>query len=237
MTKHPTAELGALALGALEPDETRAIEEHVAGCPDCRAELAELRQTSRLLDLFSPAQGTPSTPDGPAPEDDLVVARLLGAARRERSSGRRRAVARMVAVAAAALVIGGAGATAIVTAGDDPGESGQVAAPSPAEGSFVLAGRDTATGVTADITVEPAGGGSWVRLTVIGSGFTEGVRCQVFVVTTSGERVDAGSWTVWFPPPGSVRRPLELSAAVPADEIASVGIETFDGDRLVAATA
>jgi anti-sigma factor RsiW len=35
-------DVGAYALGLLEPEDRRAFEEHLAGCPACAAELAEL---------------------------------------------------------------------------------------------------------------------------------------------------------------------------------------------------
>lgn len=45
MIEHPTADLGAYALGVLEPDEDRAIAAHLAVCPPCRAETASLAET------------------------------------------------------------------------------------------------------------------------------------------------------------------------------------------------
>ncbi|MCU1490298.1 MAG: hypothetical protein JWM85_1703 [Acidimicrobiaceae bacterium] len=41
--------LGAYALDAVEPDEALAIEEHLAGCPRCRAEVAGYREVAALL--------------------------------------------------------------------------------------------------------------------------------------------------------------------------------------------
>ena len=36
---HPLDDLALYALDALDPDEARAVEAHLAGCPSCRAEL------------------------------------------------------------------------------------------------------------------------------------------------------------------------------------------------------
>ena len=44
--------LGAYALGAVDPDERRRVEAHLAECPACRAELAELRAAASALPLL-----------------------------------------------------------------------------------------------------------------------------------------------------------------------------------------
>lgn len=58
---HPHDDLGALAAGALEPDEQRAIEAHLATCPSCRQELAEYRQVTHAL---GPSMATERPPAG-----------------------------------------------------------------------------------------------------------------------------------------------------------------------------
>jgi hypothetical protein len=47
--------LGAYALDAVEPDEREAIEEHLATCPRCRAEVAEHREVAAFLSKGAPA--------------------------------------------------------------------------------------------------------------------------------------------------------------------------------------
>lgn len=54
---HPHDDLAIYALDALDPDEHAAIEEHLAGCPSCRAELEEHRTT--LARLVVPAEEPP----------------------------------------------------------------------------------------------------------------------------------------------------------------------------------
>jgi anti-sigma-K factor RskA len=44
--------LGVYALHAVEADEARAVEEHLASCPRCRAELAALREVAAALGNF-----------------------------------------------------------------------------------------------------------------------------------------------------------------------------------------
>jgi anti-sigma factor RsiW len=94
----------AYALDALDADERRAYEGHLAGCERCRGDLAELGETVGALGLAA---------EGPAPPEALRD-RILVAAREEGPSNvvalrpRRRlyAVTTVAAVAAVGLVIG-----------------------------------------------------------------------------------------------------------------------------------
>jgi anti-sigma factor RsiW len=100
MTTEPRREeLLDLALGLLEPAEARALEAHAEGCPACRAELAALRETRRLVAGLPPL---------PAPERGAAV--LLAAARQAAEARRPRwAMPRWLAGGALGL----AGATAL----------------------------------------------------------------------------------------------------------------------------
>ena len=61
--------LSAYLEADLDPSEQARIEEHLAGCPDCRREYRELRHTVDLL------RGLPA-PDPPPDLADRVIARL-----------------------------------------------------------------------------------------------------------------------------------------------------------------
>ena len=65
--------IDAYAIGALDPEEARLVEEHLAGCQECRQELAEAREATALLALAAPRQV-------PSPQ---LRARVLDEARRE----------------------------------------------------------------------------------------------------------------------------------------------------------
>jgi anti-sigma-K factor RskA len=93
----------AYALDALDGDEAEAYERHLGQCEDCRAQLAELNETSAAL-AFGPVAAAP-----PA----RLRAAILETATAERSNVvpllQRRWVARGLAVAAAAaacIVVG-----------------------------------------------------------------------------------------------------------------------------------
>jgi putative zinc finger protein len=49
MTEHPDLDLSAYLDEALPPDERAAVASHLDACAQCRARLADLRATSRLL--------------------------------------------------------------------------------------------------------------------------------------------------------------------------------------------
>jgi len=94
----------AYALDALDADERRAYEEHLAGCERCRSDLAEIGETVGALGLAA---------EGPAPPEALRD-RILVAAREEgpsnvvalRSHRRLYAITAVAAVAAVGLAIG-----------------------------------------------------------------------------------------------------------------------------------
>ena len=96
---------GAYAVDALDDLERAAFERHLAGCPDCRAEVASLREAAGLLAETTAAEPPPELrsavlsgiasirplpPEAPTPTNRRRTARLL--------------------VAAAAVVLVGAGA-------------------------------------------------------------------------------------------------------------------------------
>ena len=49
MTVHPLDDLAAYALGALDADERRAIDAHLATCASCRAEVRSFAETAWLI--------------------------------------------------------------------------------------------------------------------------------------------------------------------------------------------
>src|SRR5262245_17795858 len=99
-------QVAAYALDVLDEDERRAYETHLAGCEQCRAELAGLTETAGTLGLAA----------GAAPPPTGLRDRIVAAAREEGPSNvvsiaahrrRRFAIAGVAAaVAAAALAIG-----------------------------------------------------------------------------------------------------------------------------------
>lgn len=63
--------LGVYVLGAIDPDERAAVDEHLDACPQCRAELAEFMELPGLLALV-PSEEAIALADGPLPGDSLL---------------------------------------------------------------------------------------------------------------------------------------------------------------------
>lgn len=168
MTCPVTLELGAYVLGALDPRERREVEEHVAGCPVCAAELNEIESLPALLDRVPPADLEPVAV-APSPEflDRVVAAADL---RPARSRGR----VLLVAAALVAVLGLGAGVTWRLT-GDDDRTRTAVAGP-----------------VQATVTATAEGDGSALDVTVAGLG--AGELCTMVVVDDDGDRHPAGEW-------------------------------------------
>ena len=160
------ADLGAYALGALEPGERRRVEEHLARCPACAAEMAEFAALPALLDRVDPADMTPAAVT-PSPE---LFARMSAAATPP-SRLRTRAVA---LVAAALLAVLGVGVTIWATSSPD---------------ETVTA---TAGAVRATVTVSPVGHGSALEVSVEGMHPRE--NCSLVAVGRDGVRHAAGEW-------------------------------------------
>jgi len=227
MSDHDQSQLGPYLLGALGPGEARAVEQHLAGCADCRREVAELEETTHLLGEVPPEAFL----DGPPDDGDLVLQRTIRAARAgdampasDQPSKRRRwmpAAAAAVVIAAAAL----GGGVLIGQRTADPGVS-----QSPVAGSKEVKATDGTTGATMATTLEPREGWSWVSVQV--TGLKAGAECELVVTDRDGKTYVAGSWLV------SEKAAREGSrfgggVLVPVGEVASVEVRTAEGEHVV----
>ena len=194
-------DLGPLVLGSLSPEERAATEAHVATCPSCQAELAELAPLPGLLHRLSPAEAewagaTPDllpgllaraaelTGDTEGTGDTLEPPHRTsdGASSHVRRSGRR------AAGWAAAGVAVAAGISWMFAAGPLSG-------PEPAPTSVVVQAHDDESGITGEVTLSEADEGTDLRLEL--SGVPAGSRCQLVAVTADGTDVTA-SWDATY---------------------------------------
>jgi anti-sigma factor RsiW len=194
----------AYALDALEPDEARAYEQHLAFCESCRDDLTSLSETASAL-AFAAGPGSPST--------DLRD-RILAAAAAERPnvvplvSRRRRptaAVAALAAVAAGAAVGLGIWNISLHDRLDRAREALRGVPLTGAKGSVVVAGRNAAL-VVSDLSAAPAGKTyeAWVL---------QGSRAYPAGIFAGGSRTVV----------------IRLSHAVPAGAVIAVTVEPAGG--------
>ncbi|MBE8522202.1 zf-HC2 domain-containing protein [Amycolatopsis sp. H6(2020)] len=226
-------QLGAYALGALDPNEAADFERrHLQTCAQCRFDLNELVALRDSLDEVPPEAFL----DGPPEGGDLLLQKTL---RRVRDEEERLAPARstsrrgLALVAAAVLVVAALGGGVLVGRQTAPGNDGGIAAPaSDVPGTKNVEGRDPTTGVQLAAAVAPFQG--WVKVDVNVKGVKAGEKCLLQVVTKEGQAVTAGSWQVsekWE----NQGFNLDGSALVAPDDVKSVDIVTVDGRKLVSA--
>jgi anti-sigma factor RsiW len=162
--------LGAYVLGALDPEERRRMEEHVAACPVCAAELAELRSLPALLDLVGPDDVEAVSV---APSADLY-ARVSAAADRSRVRSRRSHT--MALVAALVLAVLGIG-VGVTVWGDGTWEQTATASAGPVRATVTASEADE--GIDLDVAV---------------AGLHSREICRMVAVDGDGGRHPAGDW-------------------------------------------
>ena len=219
--------LGVYLLGAISPADRAVVERHLAGCAGCRAELAGLAALPGRLGSVPAADMTWLSGDerggadrGELPSDVPLQTLLDRAARL-----RRRLRWRRLAVAGAALVIVGGGAVA----GSRMLYPPVTRPPVPAvPWAATVTGSDPQTGMSAIVKYQPRPWGLALQVQV--SGISPGTRCELQVVTASGQDVPAGGWMVaaghawaWYP----------ASSALPAADVRGFLITTARGKDLV----
>ncbi|UOX90090.1 zf-HC2 domain-containing protein [Amycolatopsis sp. FBCC-B4732] len=228
-------QLGAYALGALDPGEAADFERrHLQTCAQCRFDLNELVALRESLDEVPPEAFL----DGPPEGGDLLLQKTLRRVRDEEEaaparSGRSSSRRGLALVAAAVLVVAALGGGVLV--GRQTSSTPDLAIPMPqtdVPGTKSVEGRDPTTGVQLAASVSPFQG--WVRVNVAVKGVQAGEKCLLQVTTKGGQSVTAGSWQVsekWE----SQGFSLDGSALVAPDDVKSVDIVTVDGRKLVSA--
>ncbi|TLS43603.1 zf-HC2 domain-containing protein [Streptomyces montanus] len=202
-------DVGAYALGVLDPADAFRFEDHLMECPQCAMQIRELAPTTRSLRAY--AQATPRTVSAMTRPGPALLDRLLENVVVVRRSGRRR----WLSAVAAAVVFAVAGPAVAMLAGGSGSDGEPIAA------------TDPGTGVWAEVTTRNRAWGSDVDLTVKGA---PGPRpCQLVVIGRDGSEETVLSWQ-----PGSGKpSPMQGSAAMHPDEIVQYEVRTSGGQRLV----
>ncbi|MGY0488773.1 zf-HC2 domain-containing protein [Streptomyces sp. WG-D5] len=172
-------DVGAYALGVLDPAERFRFEDHLPECAACSALVGELAATTGALALY--ARATPPCVEAcarPAPSLlDRAVDRLGAVHRRMRRR-------RWGAAVAAVLVLAAAGQGVALLTGGGAG-AGHTA---------TLRGHDAGTGVAATVTADDRDWGTQVGLDIRDSG---GPRvCELVAVGRDGSEQTVATWAV-----------------------------------------
>ena len=219
--------LGVLVLGALEPAERPAVENHLSGCPRCNAILAELAPLPGLLHRLDPIEHGPSGPVAPpsAPPPSVPESmplrpaelreRLVGAAREERTRRRRRRVAGLAAAAGLVGVLLAAGASGGLFSGRQDNRV------------TVVSATDPRTAVSAAVRLMPDETGSQLALSLTGVAPEE--HCKLVAVDARGRQDVAAAWEATYHGTATITGHTSFRP----DEITRFLIVTNDGATLV----
>lgn len=201
--------LGAYALGQLPDEERIALEAHLDGCPECRAEIESLRSVTRLMPLADPARIVAPTPQPPASLGEQIEA-TIGAERAAAGRKRRR---RRISFGFAGFATAAAAAVLAIVAFTGGGEE----AP-----EQHVAFHDVPNGIEISATLQPHAYGTEIQMYV--SGVRSGTLCRVFLRGTDGRRYPAGSFRYRW---GDESEAM-LSSALDLSRTAAIGVHAGD---------
>lgn len=206
---HPWRDdLGAFILGHLDAERDLAIRAHLAGCPTCADEVAELRPVAAVLSAADPDRL--SLPAGPPAElADRIVDHVDTPALRR--AGHRWSWPSALAGAAAAAAVAAVLAVVAPFAREAPPGGGPSPAPrEPVSFALVPAGAK----VNANLVAHTWG----TEIELVARGLAPGRTYTVTFVRSDGSRVPAGTFL------GVAGRPVlcDLNAALLRKDAASV---------------
>jgi hypothetical protein len=218
MTVH--TDVGAYSMGLLEERDRREFEDHLAGCPACAAEVAELSPMAALLRGVELRGGEPAGAQ--------VTELIRGRARQQRH--RRRWQVAVGAAAGIVLIGGGIGV-------------GIAAAPqhgSAPEQAVALTGQlhsatDPGTGVAGTVGLVTKAWGTQVTLDL--SKVRGPAECELVAVSRTGARRVVMGWLVAAPGDGVPSHPAHLvirgGTSIPRSDLARVDVDVVNGRTLV----
>jgi predicted anti-sigma-YlaC factor YlaD len=224
------ADIAGYLIHSLTPEQQAQVEEHLAGCAECRAEVESLREWTAALEAVPEAMLL----DGPPDDADLLLQRTLREIRAESAGRRHRRTAMLTSAAAVLIAVAVAGG---VVAGRSTAPDRPVAQPTAAPvvtttppGTRVASTVDATTGARITAAVLPATG--WVRVTATVAGVPAGEQCLLQVVGKDGTPVLAGSWLV-SQANAANGTTLNGSALIDPARVAAVRVVSTDGKQYV----
>lgn len=221
MTAH--TDVGAYSMGLLEEQDKRTFEAHLAGCPACAAELAELSPMAALLRGVEPAGAASGEPDAGK------VTELVRRRARQQRQRRRWQVA--LGAAAGIVLIGGGIGLGIAAA---PQQAGPPPPPLALTGQLHSA-TDPSTGAAGTVGLVTKAWGTQVTLDL--SKVRGPAECELIAVSSSGERRVVMGWLVPAPGDGVPGHPAHLvirgGTSIPRNDLARVDVDVVNGRTLL----
>jgi hypothetical protein len=220
MSEH--TDVGAYAMGLLEPHDRQAFEQHLTGCRSCSAELAEMSGMAALLRGVEPAETADE--EGPA-VTDLIRRRAT------RQRHRARWQAALGAAAGIVLLAGGIG-IGVATA---PGPAKPAPPPPLAVVGQVHSATSHATGASGTVGLVTKAWGTQVTLDL--SGVRGPLECELVAVSKTGERRVVLGWLVPAAGYGVPGHPAHLvvegGTSIPKNDLTRVEIDVVHGGTLL----
>jgi hypothetical protein len=202
--RHWRESLGVYALGRLGEEERVALEAHLEGCPECRAEAEALLGVARLLPLADPARVESPAPLPPAALGERIAASIGG--ERKARRGRRTRTRLGFAFAGAATAAAVALAIFLLPGGGEASPQQHV--------SF----SSLPPGMKIGATLEPHAYGTEIRMYV--HGVRSGTLCTVFLRGPNGETVLAGTFRYRYGDDSDA----QLSSALDLSRTKAIGV-------------
>jgi predicted anti-sigma-YlaC factor YlaD len=221
MTAH--TDVGAYSMGLLEEQDKRAFEDHLAGCPACAAELAELSPMAALLQGVEPAG---------AAQDEPAEAQVTELIRRRARQQRHRRRWQVALGAAAGIVLIGGGIGVGIAA--SPQHAGPPVS-APALTGQLHSATDPGTGAAGTVGLVAKAWGTQVTLDL--AKVHGPVECELVAVAKTGERRVVMGWLVPAPGDGVPGHPAHLvirgGTSIPRNDLTRFDVDVVNGRTLV----
>jgi Putative zinc-finger len=220
MSEH--TDVGAYAMGLLEEPDRLAFEDHLAGCPSCAAEIAQLSPMADLLRGIEPVGAPAEEPPG-ATVTDLLRRRVVAQRRRTRWQ------AALGAAAGIALIAGGIGiGVATTPSGGSAGSTVTVT-------GQLHSATDALTGAAGTVGLVSKPWGTQVTLDL--SKVRGPLECELVAVSTTGERRVVMGWLVPAAGYGVPGHPAHLiiegGTSIPLADLANLTVDIVNGRALL----
>ena len=220
MSEH--TDVGAYAMGLLEEPDRLAFEYHLAGCPSCAAEIAQLTPMRGLLMGIEPVEARAEEPPG-ATVTDLLHRRAVSQRRRTRWQA-------ALGAAAGIVLIGGGIGIGVATS-----SSGAPSGSTVTVTGQLHSATDSLTGATGTVGLVSKPWGTQVTLDL--AKVRGPLECELVAVSSTGERRIVMGWLVPAAGYGLPDHPAHLiiegGTSIPLATLTRLQVDIVNGQTLL----